>query len=300
MFVPTSTLLSQYLKDTKDSSADNTQVGKDKIGYYYLQLLAEADNYTLEKTVYGNAKDNQRSYLLRPDYIHMKTVRFKMADHWYPLTECPNLDEWHERTAYASYVSIPSHYIVINEQGNMHIELDGIPDADGTNNIELIYEGYQDPLYFPTDYETGTVTIAQGAAGVTGASTVWTSAMAGRFFHPTNSKYYYDIKAVGSNTSLTLVNTFQEDDITGGTYEIVECPRLPAEFQYSPMWMAIADYWVNKDKSKSQMYEARYARDLVLLRQKYRKKTAGRVIPGRSVNGSSWPVPRNYPKAAIG
>ncbi len=301
--IKTSSLLSEYQRFTRDTTAANQAVGKERMNHYYLFLLSEANNYITEKTKYGDAKDGQRSYLLYPDYIKMKTVRVKIANIWYPLEIVWSLEKWHERTSQtgaSAEGSIPTHCIVINDQGNLHLELDPVPDANGTDNIEIIYEGYQDPLTFPTDYVTGTISLTQGAAGVSGAGSSWTSSLEGRFLQPTGGKYWYEVKSVIGVTSLSLVNYFQEASLSGVAYAIAELPRLPSEFHYTPLWGAVMDYYAPNNLVKSKEFEAKYARELLMLQDKYKSKTTGRVTPGRLVGSRVPYVPRNYPKSAIG
>lgn len=303
MQVPTSTLNSEYQLHTKDSSTGNIATGKTRMNYYYTVLLGEADNYVVERTKYAKAKQNQRGYLLPPDYIKMKTIRWKESSTiWTPIVEIKSLDKWNEITSIIRTSSIPDYWFIFNEQGNLHMELDPIPNADAAaNNIEIIYQGYQDPITFPTDYTTGTVTINQGEASVVGSGTSFASSMIGRFLQISGGKYFYEVKSVTDTTHLTLVNHFQESSVSGGSYAIQEVPRLPAEFSYAPLWGAVMDYYLPKDAKKAKEYENKYLRDLALLRQRYRSKTKGAVTPGRPVSpGQGNTVPRNYPNSLIG
>lgn len=70
-------------------------------------------------------------------------------------------------------------------------------------------------------YNTGTCTVVNSSATITGSSTVWTSAMAGRKFRFNNDQAYYRIKSVESVTSLTLTAPYQgSTNSTGATYSI--------------------------------------------------------------------------------
>lgn len=301
----TSQMVNEYKLFTRDSTAENVAVGKIRMNHYYAFLLSEANNYVVEKTKIGNLKDGQRSYLFPPDYYKIKTVRVLIDNQWHPLELVWSLEKWHMytmRTGASAEGSIPERAIVINEQGNVHLELDPIPNADLSNALEIVYEGYQDALYFPDDYTTGTISITNGAAGVTGSGTTFTSAMVGRFLQPTSGKFWYDIKSYVSATSIALVNYFQESTILGSGYTIAELPRLPVEFHYTPVYGAVADYYRPNNAAKAKEFDALYARDLIMLQKKYQSKTKGRVQPGRIVNsGSIFPrVPWNYPNQLIG
>lgn len=303
MQIPTSVLLTEYLKHTKDKTSENRSLGIDRIGHYYTFLLGQANNYVVERTKYSKLKANQRSFLLPYDYIKMKRVRVKIGETWYKLIPNISLDNWAEVTAYDTITSsIPSEYNVINEQGRAHIELADIPNLDSsTLNFEIVYEGYQDPLLFPDDYATGTVDLVQGQANVSGSDTTnWTESMEGRFLKISGGKTFYEIANVGSSHALSLVNYFQEQDVTGANYIIVEVPRLPHEFHKTPLWGAVMEYYLPNNSAKSKDYERMYARELLLLQNKYKSKTTGRVFPGRRVGGYGGSVPRNYPLRKIG
>lgn len=296
---PTSTLLSEYQKHTRDTSSANQTNGQNRIQYYYTYLLSEAGNYTIERTKYGDAKDGQRSYFLPPDYIKMKSVRFLSGGIWYQLEEVRSIDKWNVLTGLSTESSIPAHWIVINEQGRLHLELDPIPDTNATDNLEIVYEGMQDPLLFPADYTTGTITISNGDVNVAGSGTTFTSAMVNRFIKPTNGKYWYEIRTFTSTIAIALVNYFQETGVTGVGFTIAELMRLPAEFHYTPMWAAVRDYYLPTNRTKAADYEKLYVRDLLILQKKYQSKSKGRVIRGKSVGRYAPSVPLNYPKSSL-
>lgn len=69
------------------------------------------------------------------------------------------------------------------------------------------------------NYVDGTISTVQNSRFVTGFNTVWTSAMEGRFFQPSNSTNWYKIIKVNSATSLTLLSPIIETSFTG-TYKI--------------------------------------------------------------------------------
>lgn len=294
--IPTSTLISEYQTYTKNTETTHVANGKARMDYYYMFLMSEANNHVVERTKYGNSVDGQRSYLLPPDYITMKSVRFYSGNQWHRVIECENPDLWHELTAVATEVTIPDTWFSYNEQGNMYMELNGIPNADGSENIEIVYEGLPNRLLFPTDYTAGTIAVNQGSAAVVGTSTTFTSAMVGRFIRPTNGKYWYEIKSYTDATHITLVNVFQEASISGSNYTIAELMRLPAEFSYTPVWGAAMDYWAIHDEDKFKLFEKKYIRDLQLLRDKYQSKSKGAVIPGRRVDRVGRGYPFNYPR----
>ena len=301
--IPTSFLVAEYGRFTRDTSATNLAVGKERMKHHYANILRDTNNYVAEKTKYTRTTASQRSYLLPPDVIKPKSVRIKVGSTWHPLTEVWGLDEWFMRTATAYSTTTPTHYHLFNEQGNLHIELDGIPSvtiaADEDPNIELICQATQDPLYFPDDYTTGTVTIEQGSSTVTLATGTFTEAMVGRFIQPTGGKYWYEIRDIYSSSVAFLVNYFQEPDVTASTFTISEMQRTPEDFHMTPLWGAVHEYWMLSDAEKAKQFERLHVRDTILIEKKYQNKTKGNVIPGIAIGNSLPGVPLNYPKTPL-
>lgn len=298
--IKSSELLTEYKTYTRDTTTDNDTAGKRRIDYYYTYLLSQTNNYIIEKTKYGSLVDAQRGYLLFPDLIGLKNVRVYDGAQWHPVQPVYSIDQWHALTGAAHSSNIPSHFIVFNQNGNLYIEFDPIPNDDVTDGIEFVYEGYQDRLIFPTDYTTGTVAITNGSAAVTGSGTSFASSHVGRFLQISNGKYWYDIKTVGGGTSITLVNSFQETTVSGASYTIAELLRIPPEFAYTPVWGAAMDYYLPTNATKAKEFEKKYARDLAVIESRYQGKTKGRVMPGRKVGVKPYYVPLNYPLGPIG
>lgn len=96
-----------------------------------------------------------------------------------------------------------------------------------------------------SDYSTGTVTVTNGDATVTGADTTWTSSMVGRYLRVDNngigdSSKWYQIASVTSGTELELSSTWEE--ATEGTmdYHISMAPTaFPSEFHEFILYEAL-------------------------------------------------------------
>ena len=295
-------VLGKYKRDTKDSTANNVIVGKQMINNYYIYLLGQCNNYIAEHTKYSILKDGQRSYLLPKNYIKMKTVSVKQGDQWFPVMEEVSVKKWKDKTVTLREGPRPYEYIILNERGQIHVELDPVPDADGnplTPNLELIFEGYQDRLVFPEHYTTGTVAINQGSSSFTITGATLTSAMVGRSIRPTDGKYWYEIKEVLSAESGTLTQVFQEASVSGAGYIIAEVLRLPPEYGFSPSYAATRDHWRTKNASLAKEFDQAYGRDLIIMQGQYKAKSTGAVIPGRPVSYTAGSVPRNYPVNGI-
>lgn len=295
---PTATLLAEYKRFTKDSSSANETIGKDRIQHIYNQLAEQVGNQIVEKTKYGDLKDGQRSYLLPPDYImgSLKDIRVKVSSQWYPVDTTENNDLWHMyATNSTDEANIPKLARVMNNDGQLYLELDPIPDTDLTDALEIVFDGYLDPLSFPNIYATGTISVSNGGTTITGSGTTFTSSMARRFIKPTGAKYWYEIKTFNSTTGLTLVNNYQEATVSGVTFQIAELLRLPTGLHYAPVYGAAEIYYRPTNGKKADEYSSMYAREMEMGANK-RSKTKGGVMVGKPVGVVDYRVPRNYPK----
>ena len=95
------------------------------------------------------------------------------------------------------------------------------------------------PLSATAKYETGTVSVTEGSSTVTGASTIWTSAMVGRKFKLTGFDEVYNILSINTGTQTLVLgrhsteSEFNGDTETGASYTIFEDEiSLPSDCDY--------------------------------------------------------------------
>lgn len=114
------------------------------------------------------------------------------------------------------------------------------------------------------DYTTGNiVSVANGGLTVVGSGTAWTAAMTGRFIQITSTDtanagdgIWYEIAAVGSSTSITLVRAYGGAAISAGSaaYTIGQMPLLPEAFQDLPWMFAAGMYWAKEADERSAFF----------------------------------------------
>ena len=75
----------------------------------------------------------------------------------------------------------------------------------------------------PAVYNTGTVTVTQGSATVTGSGTAWTSALLYRQFRIGLTAPIYTIQSVDSATQITLDSAYGSTTASGAVYQIYQC-----------------------------------------------------------------------------
>lgn len=74
------------------------------------------------------------------------------------------------------------------------------------------------------DYLQGSCQVTFGSTTVTGIGTEWTSSMAGRFLYVVGGSKGYEIDSVGSATSLTLLEAYEDPTDKFGVYAIRAAP----------------------------------------------------------------------------
>lgn len=150
-----------------------------------------------------------------------------------------------------SYVSdIPENYFVTGGQ----VLLWPIPAQTG-NTVYIDQKSRVIDLSV-ADYTDGTITsIASGGTAVIGSGTTWTSQMVGRWINFTYSNtantgdgLWYEISAVQTTTTMTLVRAYGGTSISAGTaaYTIGQMPLLPEAFQDLPWQWAAGSYWAKE------------------------------------------------------
>lgn len=93
-------------------------------------------------------------------------------------------------------------------------------------------------FYTPAAYSTGTVTMTNSSAAVTGSGTTFTSAMVGRQL--VVAGFVFTISQYTSATAITIDKTWYGDTVAGSTFSIVQAyiTPTPADFH---SWISIID-----------------------------------------------------------
>ena len=165
-------------------------------------------------------------------------------------------------------------------KGGDEIGLFPTPSEATTNGLIIYYE----PKGFnlsQDDYSTGTVTLTEGSATVTGSGTTFTSSMVGREFRVTDGTDGYDYK-VASYTSGTVI-TLEEPYIgisgAGKTYLIGEAPVYPSEYHDVPMDYALMRFFeLNNNPERAKYHKTSFEDAVKEAREKYASSSSSQVI----------------------
>jgi len=236
----------------------------------------------LQKSKTDNTVAGQQFYTLPYDYDQLDDVTVTIGTTKYVPREVENQQSWdilNQQTTFQS--NFPDYYYIFNGQLGFY----PIPSSSSTGAITYNYRRKIVDLSI-ADYTTGTiVSIANGAKTVTGSGTTWTASMVGEFIRisaPTGDNVWYEIGAVGSTTSLTLVKSYNGTSIAAGSaaYTIGQMPILPEAFHDLPVYDALSVYFssVAQDVNKANLYLDKTEGLLRKLRVSYDNKTLDPTI----------------------
>ena len=285
-------LNADYLTLSKDSSTDNTTLGKTLINNYIRKVLSMKD--WSFNTGFGTMTTvaNQQAYELPYDCYKVRSIRVLNGSTNYFPEEIVDRDDWNSLNRTTTTSDVPTYYHV-NEDGQ--IELYGIPATTG----HTIYIYYRKTArnFTASDYTTGTVTLTKGSVYVVGTGTLWTSDMAYRHFSLTDDGFWYEIAGYTNQAYLTLKKAFKGTSVAAGatpTYTIGELVPFPEGHEDIPLWGALAEYFRMRGEnlSMSELYEKRYQEGIAILMRTDRR-TEGNMI--KNIAEISTTVDPNYP-----
>jgi len=267
---------------------------EDELGSYYTE-----DTYTdiTESGVFSYPLPADQFVRLKEAYITISNVR-------YVLQQVHDETEWQTMLAQTTGNSsdILTHIFIRNNRFEVFpTPATGNGSSTG-NTMTLIYEaGHKDLT--ADDYLTGTITtLANGAKAVTGSSTVFTAAMAGRYFKIDSYPSWYKIGSYTSATAITLDTPYQGISIAAGseTYVIGEMPRTPSGTHSIPIWYGLMDYYqgFKQNEDKAVYYRNLFEGELKRAKVTYKRRYVSNYIPGnrkrRVINPNDYPSNMTY------
>lgn len=147
--------------------------------------------------------------------------------------------------------------------------------------VNLVYES-GDKDMARAAYTTGTVTMTNGDDDVVGDSTVWITAMVGRYFQVTSEAgdgLWYKVASRSSNTAIKLENYYEGASGATLDYTICEAFSLPEEMQILPVYYALQHYYSMKQDSKKQAdFYALFDIGIKSGKRRYGTKSRGAII----------------------
>lgn len=245
-------------------------------GALFLSKLGRPYN---RQSKFTNMVALQQYYQYPEDAIRLSKIKVLSGSQWYPCEEIADEQAWILMNSTSQTSSIPIYYFV---KGFDEVGLYPIPSAAVTSGIELIYEP-KSIILTQDDYTTGSLTVSNGSQIITGTSTVFTSAMVGRWLNVTDGTdgNWYKIQSFTNATTITLENYYQgiSGSVANGSWRIGEAMKLPEEFQEAPSDYALYRHFLRKNSmQKATEFKSLYDVACELAEDLYGSSTSNQIV----------------------
>jgi len=266
----------------------------------YKIVLAELGRPVSEKTQTASTVASQQYYQLPPDFNFLKSITLTVSSIPYVIQEEESQEMWDYLNQSTTQTSnIPQLYFIRPGFGFSGAEVGIYPiPASAGNTIRMVYEATDKDLSVDV-YNTGTVTVTNGSATVTGSGTTFTAAMVGRYFQTTNDGYWYRIASFTSTTVVTLENVFEGTSAAGAAYSISEAFALPEDLQILPVYYALAHYYqIKKSEGDERKFWTLFRTGLEEGKKRHSTKSRSAIIRPKNWRTRFPMYPTYFPSSA--
>ena len=273
------------------NTSDLAQAQQD-INIGYKRFNAAIARYFTRKQQFSDLVANQQYYQVPIDAIRVGNITVKLSNGYqYPLEQIRDEMDWRKLNIYNYTSNYIWYYFVY---GNDQIGLYPIPAATIAQGLRYVYQP-QDVDLTKADYTTGTVTIANGSATVTGTGTAWTQPAHGNMqLQVTDGSdgEFYEIIAVNSTTSLTLKTHYVGPSVTTTTYRLGQMFIFPGEYDDVPVDYALSRFYESHNNPQRATYHMNKFKEQVNdAVEKYASSSLSNVISGDSPALNLWYAP---------
>lgn len=238
-------LKNQFLRNIgKDGSTDTYLIAdfNNRLAQRYQMVFSMLQDYQTAVTKTASTVASQQYYSYPLGVSKTDDVVVTVGSVKYPLTPIHSQHQWDVLNAIQIQPSAIPQFIFIrrNDFGIWPIPQDA---------YTITFNHFiRDRSLLVEDYTTGTVTVTNGDATITGDSTTWTAAMVGRWFEITDTTnvdygWWYRISSFTNTTSIELENTWQGTTNATLTYRIAQTPEIPEEGHIMLSDGVTADYY---------------------------------------------------------
>lgn len=240
----------------------------------FLSMLGREYN---RKSRFTDLVANQQYYQLPEDAHKLKEIIVSQSSSYtLPLEQIADEHAWRQLNMFNT-TGVPSHYFI---KGYDEVGLYPIPSSNTTDGIELVFSPRHVEMAHD-DYTTGTITVTNGSATITGSSTVFTPSMVGRWLQVNDGTdgNWYKIATYVSATSITIENYYQGESGGGKSYRIGQVMDLPEEFLEGPVdYAAYRHYTRRGDTQKKNDFKTMFEMALDQAKDNYGSTTDSQVI----------------------
>ena len=289
-----------------DSDATNLTMGKTLIREGQRKLQAILGIYFTEETrTFLTVTDtisgtSNKAYPLPENFKALSDLYVTVGTTQYPATLIQDEELWRQMSSTTTQST--SNFLQFCFIRWDRVELYPIPSS--ANTATIIYQTQAKDLQ-ADNYTTGTITTLMNYADtdatkvVTGASSVWTSAMVGRYFRIDVDGEWYRIASRSSDTSITLAQFYRGVAISAGTsaYTIGQMPPTPADTHELPVYYACWKYYLfRKDITMAREFEKMWKEGVKEAEVAWANRSSSQIIRGYPyakrrlpVNPNMWP-----------
>lgn len=264
-----STLRTLYGKLTLDAGSDNLSFGDEIMNDEYRTICAMKDWGFLHRARTLTTSASTQFKALPFDIDLIESVYVTVSSIRYPAKLLHSREDW-DRVNENTYNSdIPQYAFVYNG------ELGLFPIPASAGNTITINGKIRVVDLLNADLTGQSVSITTATAAVTGSGTTWRRGLVGSWMRITGNTSsdttsgdheWYEISAVGSTTTITLVRTYNGGTVTAGTAVIGQMPLLPEFAHDAPMYHAASTYWyMNGNAEKGDRFGRMHERKVKAL-----------------------------------
>jgi len=273
---------------TSDDDATNLTLLKEFIRIGTKKLQAQLGLYITEEqrdiTLYTDTISGTSglAYYLPENFKSLTEFYTTIGTVQYPAELIQDIEFW--RQISSSTTGSTSAYPQLVFIKNDRIEVWPLPTDSDTNTATIRYQAIEKDLT-QADYTTGTITtLANGASAVTGADSVWTAGMIGRYFKINDDGQWYKIAGRTADTAITLEREYQGVSIATGTdnYTIGQIAKLPLDAYELPVFYAIWKWALfRKDTQLAREYERAWKEGVRDARVNWANRSSSAIIRNR-------------------
>ena len=240
-----------YTSLTNDSTTTNITLGMSLTNDYIRKMAKTKNWWFMTDTATDTSVADQVEYYLPRECDILENVYFVISDEKYIPTEIKSRVNWDCLTASESSSTYPEYYYIQNNKISFYPT-----PSTAAYTIYFIYKKKVVSLS-KADYTTGTITLTNEDATVTGAGTTFLNSMVGRYLK--YNENWYKIKTFTSTTSLELEYAYDGTTVAGASYTIGEVSVLPEDYQEIPVYKAASVYYTKKGLTpRAQLFDGLY------------------------------------------
>jgi len=238
------TAASDFTTISNDAAAANATLGKSLINIGTRKILAMRDwLFFRGQRAYTSIASTQ-AYALPDNCWRVYGIKSYDGSLYYYPKEIRDRKIWVNLNRTTVSSNIPQYFFV--DEIAKKFEVWPIPTSTAVTYYLYFGKKFVD-MTSSNDYTTGTVSIPLASTTATGVTGVFTAAMVGRYL--LLNDFRNEIVGYTSGTVITVANQVAVA-VSGASTDIAECIPLPDGFEDLPLWFALWQYYLKREKAR--------------------------------------------------